>query len=446
MAKIGKIKGKQVGTLTFQEADQIRKPRKFDVKLTKEIIPFDMTGMPRRGWPTELCATSLLWSSSVSGVVLKDRDSRFHAIETDQSRAHLGDHWSFSPSIGIKGFDLVRFVSLPIFDFQAINQSKMAAPNECFIESRLTTHRPKSKAMRQLQTDIQETVKHWDGWWLRFVSGKRNPPPPPDDIKKSFVELTGLLFEISPSDIGVLKGPDDSIPDKLVIDLYDRSVRGLGGSNREDLDKRLREIKSGKLPVILQIQAEAFRGALPMLGVQGTGIHEGGHYRHFVLTGDLLRQWHKSKGRGNRKENQVALTQSFGQFVDKQVKDDHISRVERTIVHSTFGVTPATHPIAQMHAFMGMYAQYPRERDTRIANQSFTGQMRFLQLLQGAGYWRDVTNPDIKKLCVKAIADFAKHRDTCTTTDLRGLIKEITTAKHHGGKKFFMRLEPQLPK
>lgn len=80
------------------------------------------------------------------------------------------------------------------------------------------------------------------------------------------------------------------------------------------------------------------------------------------------------------------------------MKKGHINRVERTLVHGTFRVTPATHPIAQLHAFIGMYARYPRERDG----------------------------------------------GKCAVTDLREPAAEIAAARHHGGKKFFARLVREL--
>jgi hypothetical protein len=276
---------------------------------------------------------------------------------------------------------------------------------------------------------------------------RSNPPPPPEEVSEPFVNIVGTMFGVPRSELAILKSRDDVVSDRISIDLYDRDRRGLGGSTGADISKRLRSIKAGKLPVALQIQAEAFRGALPMLGVLGTGMHEGTHYRHYAFLRQMIENWQKGTGRrsSSKEVDEAMLRSEFGRFIDQEVKRKHISNDERTILHSTFGVTQATHPIAQFHAFMGAYGNYPRERDTRKTGRSLVNQSRFEQLLVGAVHWRDVWNPGISELCVKALADFARQKGAeCTLADLQGLGAELVALQSHAAAKFFERLNPLL--
>ncbi len=454
MAKLRSVAGLRAGEITVKTADK-GSVGPTAVKLVREALPFDMADFTRQGLDTVLAARTLLWSGPNIGVVVRDKDKLFHGIETDFPRQHLGDEISFVQKIKKKsaGFDFVELVAIPIVvlkgSSQPVNSSK-----PCFVNSNLSAREPSTKAGQVLQEKIKKAAEAWDKWWIANVENRSSPPPPPDKISQPFVDIVAEMFGIEASEIAVLKTPDDLITDKISIDSFDASVRGKGGSTTDDLARRLDAAKKGDLKIVLQLQAAAFQGFVPMLGVLSTGIHEGAHYRHYVLTRQLIKRWHTSSSGRSQKSKPVTetvLRTTFGKFIDTQVRKKRLSKTERTIVHSTFGATQATHPFAQLQGFMGVHSLYPRELDSARSSSGRTlvDQPRFIQLRNAAPAWKAVRNPDVGRLSVEVIAKYAKQRkEKCIMTDLQELCQEALALKalDQGTAKFFAELHTELTK
>jgi hypothetical protein len=297
---------------------------------------------------------------------------------------------------------------------------------------------------------LQDAVEEWDKWWQRYVSRARSKPPaPPEAISAPFVEAAGALLGMSTSHIGVLQSPGDLISDCLSIDLYEREARGHGGSIREDMIKRVRNVPGFKLPVTLALLAVSFRGSIPLLGIVGTAMHEGAHYRHYAFTRQLINKWHK---RAKHKPSSGAIRESvalrdFYRYLRKQSgRRGTISDNERTIVDSTFRIVQATHPIAQFQAFIGNYSHYPRGRRTDRKDSTLILQPRFEQFLKGTDAWHRIIQTNIRDLCVQAIADFIKNDGTCTRKDVLALLGEFEQSQNRSAQMFFQKLKPVLNK
>lgn len=189
--------------------------------------------------------------------------------------------------------------------------------------------------------------------------------------------------------------------------------------------------------MVLILKIESFVGSR-LRGVLATGVHEAAHYRHHLLTADLIEQCRR--GSGSRPRGRRA----FFEFLDREKREKRLSAIERAIVHSTFRHIEATHPLSQVHAFIGVYPLYLRERTSSRAPRKLVGQERFEQLAAVAGYWRNVSSPDVAELAVRAVTDFAHADGACTVEDLNELAKEIAALPHYGASEYFKAMAKGL--
>jgi hypothetical protein len=143
------------------------------------------------------------------------------------------------------------------------------------------------------------------------------------------------------------------------------------------------------------------------------------------------------------------LMGKFGKFIDSLVRKKQLSAIERVMIHSTFGAIPATHPFAQVHAFMGVHRLYAREYDVAASKKGrgLVDQPRFRQLWSAAMDWRNTNHPDVGRLAVEVVAEYAKtNPEKCLLTDLVELCKEVggMTTVAPGLVKYFQKLESEL--
>ena len=161
MAILGNISNIRVGTLRAGETVAQYNVAQ-EVRLTKEVLPFEMREFTRTGLETKLAATSLLWSSQNTGVVLRDPEGLFHAVETNFPRPKFGKNFALSPLESYKdySFDFVGFVALRKVILRGLNQLGISS-NPCFISSNLGARLPETKAGIELQTKIEKAVQRW---------------------------------------------------------------------------------------------------------------------------------------------------------------------------------------------------------------------------------------------------------------------------------------------
>lgn len=440
MARLRALEGLAVGDVRVAGVGPVR------VELEAEILPFEMPISTSLGLTSRLAARSLLWSSRSMGIVAEDLEGLFHAVATDVPRPQLGDSVSFVPR-DLSKLRSVELVALPLVQFEgSARGSMMTSP--CHVASDPTALRPRTRAGLTLQKEIKGAVDKWVAWWARNVEARQEPPQPPKEVYAPFVKAVAALLATPESEIAVVSRPDEMISDKVSIDLFERAVRGRGGSTRADIDKRIKDAKGGRIDVILRIQADAFNSRDSILGVLGTAIHEAAHYRHYVLTRQLIERWQAERsGRKPRPVTEHVLRTEFGNFLDAEVKAKRLSESGRVVVYSTFGLQKATHPFAFFHGFMGAYPLYPRERSGKGDSGGLLRQWRFVQLMHGAQDWNDTTHPIMNDLPFTALVAHAKDLGTCAVSDLLELSAEVAADKHHKSTAaFFTKLAAALSK
>lgn len=438
MARLSGLEGLAVGDVRVAGVGPV------PVELEAEVLPFEMPISTSLGLNSSLAARSLLWSSRSMGIVAEDREGLFHAVATDVPRPQLGDSVSFAPR-ELSKLRSVELVALPLVQFEgSARGSMMTSP--CHVASDHTALRPRTTAGLALQQEIKSAVAKWVSWWTRNVEARQEPPQPPKEVSDPFVKAVAALLATPESEIAVVSRRDEMISDKVSIDLFERGVRGQGGSTRADIDKRIKDAKGGRIDVILQIQADAFDDRDSILGVLGTAIHEAAHYRHYVLTRQLIERWQATRrGKKPRPVTEDVLRTEFGKFLDAEVKAKRLSQSGRVVVHSTFGVQEATHPFAQIHGFMGAYPHYPRERSGKGNSGGLLGQPRFRQLMTGAQDWNRTTHPIMNDLPFTALVAHAKDIGRCAVSDLHELSAEVAADKHHKSvAPFFAKLAAAL--
>lgn len=443
MAKLGSLSRLQVGTLTRDG----QPPEK--VRLTRELLPFEMAKFTARGLDTEFAATSVLWASRRIGVVLKDPDGLFHAVETDRPRPQLGEGVKFTPATKLPDkLKVAGKVALPEIAVSGLTHPK-TGPGRCFVAQSTRARQPATEAGRALTKKMENAAAEWGKWHHDY-----RKTPPPRSISKPFVEVLAILLDREPAEIAILQRPKQVISDQVSIDFFQKGIRGLGGFGDRDLFDRVASAKKGKLAVILQIQAEAFLGAVPTVQLVGTAIHEAAHYRHYTMSRQLIRRWRKTREGSSFKSRPITedvFARHFITFLGKEVKGKKLSRIGQMLVASTVGFNRASHPVAQFHAFMALYPFFPRELDqaNQPRDRGLINQVRFHQLLGGILDW-NFAHRSVTDLALKAIADYAKREGVCATTDLRELGKEfeaqtVPVPKGEDRKPFFKALAKLLP-
>jgi hypothetical protein len=441
MGRLRDLSGTRLGTFSFTGRDPATGTVEFAVTLQNEVIPFDMTLWGRTGYPAALAATSLGWSSKYITAVIRDAEGRYHAVETNVPRVSFDGRATFQPADGNFPFEFVRLVAVPIdFDGPVLRER---IKGKCLVESSLVASLEHTAASLRLEQTVKDAVKKWDAWWQVHVENVRSPPVPPPEITKPFVDTSRILFDLAPAEIAVLRSKDEQVPNRLSLDFFDRKDRGEAGATQTQLDDRLSGRDRDSVEVVLTLKVDSFVGA-QLRRVLATGIHEAAHFRHYVLASDLIEQWRRSRpkvrssGTGNRG--------AFFEFLDQEKRRNRLSTIERAIVHSAFHYIEATHPFAQVHAFMGTYPLYVRERSTSLAPRGLLPQLRFEQLQMAAGYWRNVRARDVAALAVDAVAAFARQDGACTIEDLNELAMEIAALPAYPFPEYFAALSTALAK
>ncbi|MEV0149988.1 MULTISPECIES: hypothetical protein [unclassified Nonomuraea] len=435
MTRLADLSGTRLGTLVFVGDDPATGRLEFDLTLGQEIVPFDMTIAGRNGWTTVLAAVSLGWSSKRITAVIRDRDGRYHAMETNVPRVIFDARTRFQPVDGDFPFELVRLVIIPINFAGPVRRDR--TDGECLVETNTVAGLPSTVKSIRLAQSTKAAVERWNTWWTAHVGTLRSPEPPPVEISRPFVEVARIIFDLPSAEIAVMRSKDEQAPDRLSLDFFDRTIRGEAGAPKRQYEDRLSGGGRGAVKGVLRLKIESFVGS-QLRTVLATGIHEAAHYRHHLLTSDLIEQWRR--GSGSRSRGRRA----FFEFLDREKREKRLSAIERAIVHGTFGPIEATHPLSQVHAFIGVYPLYLRERTSSRAPRKLVGQERFGQLAAAASYWRNVSSPDVAELAVRAVTDFAHSDGACTVEDLNELAKEIAALPHYGYPEYFKAMAKGL--
>ncbi|MGJ6969223.1 hypothetical protein ACSDR0_45775 [Streptosporangium sp. G11] len=196
MSWLTDLSGTRLGTLVFVGDDPVTGRLEFDLTLGKEIIPFDMTIAGRNGWTTVLAAASLGWSSKRITAVIRDRDGRYHAMETNVPRVTFDGQTRFQPVNGVFPFELVRLVIIPTDFAGPVRRDRI--DGECLVETNTVAGLLATAKSVRLAQSMKAAVEKWNTWWNAHVGTLSNPAPPPVEISKPFVEAARIIFDSHP--------------------------------------------------------------------------------------------------------------------------------------------------------------------------------------------------------------------------------------------------------
>ncbi|MGR0218641.1 hypothetical protein [Agromyces sp. ZXT2-6] len=426
-------------------------PFELNVVLEVEVIPFDMTIAGPSGYPTELSAVTIGWSTERISAVLQDSDGQYHTFETNVPRLNLDDRMRFTPTerlvaetgrgrVDLAGVQFVRLVAVardldvelpqggganrrsPSFRFDDRSEEE-----ECIQTAALADRARQAPATWRLVEARNKAVEGWQKWWNTNVgtnsNSNPNPPPPGSGVSEPFVALCSTIFDLKPSEIAIRQSRDQRIPDRLMLDFFDETKNGDGG---------------GLVSQILSVNVQLFRSR-SFRAVLATGIHEGAHYRHFQFASSVVER-HVRENPSGRVGQRL--------FIEKEIRRGRLSRTEGAIARTILGVNKrpynfATHPLAQFHAFLGTYPLFARNGKRLDGTISVRNELRFQQLLDGATVWADQRNPVdpiVREVVVREVADFAKRGGQCTAVDLATLAAEVKQLRFHGANPYFQVL------